>query len=447
MHRDEQIGLGGIIAVTIVAFLCCVAVLAAIDSSGHFGVLGGESHQQRAMAEQAKLRSPGFYTEYDFEAYYAEKAARGEDGDVAEDEPGAKSTGHAKKSSRGKSSRRSMPELPDGLKLGNSRVKTVTGKPSKIEIIDVGGSMEPVDIYAETGAAITQAAPGSIASRTRYWPMPNRVHHAASSVPSSLSTYQEVAGYIGRHESNEAQRVKAIHDFLGLKLTYDYDSLKPGQRKSQQPKQVFDSGLAVCEGYARLFKAMAGELGIEAEYVRGLSRTWLDGKLDNQYHAWNSVKVGGKWYLVDATWADTSGPYTTDYLFVPGEVLSATHFPRQTRWQLRKRPISKSEFFSGAHLKPSFHAEGLGLISPKKGNVNVVGDAIIEIDNPARRYVHASIRPKNKRNGERRRCDVKGTTRLTITCPTKIGKQTVVVFAGASRRSVKFVAALHVNRR
>lgn len=39
-------------------------------------------------------------------------------------------------------------------------------------------------------------------------------------------------------------------------------------------------------------------LGIPCKVVSGVSR--------NQPHAWNQVKIDGKWYLVDATWDDGS---------------------------------------------------------------------------------------------------------------------------------------------
>ena len=55
---------------------------------------------------------------------------------------------------------------------------------------------------------------------------------------------------------------------------------------------------SVCEGYALAYKYYMNRLGIPCKVVSGVSR--------NQPHAWNQVKIDGKWYLVDATWDDGS---------------------------------------------------------------------------------------------------------------------------------------------
>lgn len=48
----------------------------------------------------------------------------------------------------------------------------------------------------------------------------------------------------------------------------------------------------VCSGYAKLFSMLCDKVGLEAQY------------LDNDDHAWNRVKVNGKWLYIDCTWDD-----------------------------------------------------------------------------------------------------------------------------------------------
>ena len=55
---------------------------------------------------------------------------------------------------------------------------------------------------------------------------------------------------------------------------------------------VIQDGVAVCDGYCKAFQFFMDVLGIECEIQTG------------QNHAWNRVKVGGQWYLVDCTWDD-----------------------------------------------------------------------------------------------------------------------------------------------
>lgn len=53
-------------------------------------------------------------------------------------------------------------------------------------------------------------------------------------------------------------------------------------------------GEAQCSGYARAMKALCDGIGVKCYYVHA------NKKADNPNHQWNEVRVGGKWYIVDA---------------------------------------------------------------------------------------------------------------------------------------------------
>ncbi len=53
----------------------------------------------------------------------------------------------------------------------------------------------------------------------------------------------------------------------------------------------------VCEGYAETLRNALALKGIECRYVRG------ENIKTSSNHAWNQVKIGGKWFNVDLTWA------------------------------------------------------------------------------------------------------------------------------------------------
>lgn len=55
----------------------------------------------------------------------------------------------------------------------------------------------------------------------------------------------------------------------------------------------------VCQGYSTLYAAIAKELGLDCQIIFG----GVNGSSTN--HAWNAVKLDGKWYCVDSTWGDT----------------------------------------------------------------------------------------------------------------------------------------------
>lgn len=53
-------------------------------------------------------------------------------------------------------------------------------------------------------------------------------------------------------------------------------------------------GEAQCSGYARGMKALCDAVGVKCYYVHANKKAW------NPSHQWVEVKVGGKWYIVDA---------------------------------------------------------------------------------------------------------------------------------------------------
>jgi hypothetical protein len=79
------------------------------------------------------------------------------------------------------------------------------------------------------------------------------------------------------------------------------------------------SGIAgngtVCQGYSTLYSAIAKELGLDCQIIFG----GVNGSSTN--HAWNTIKLDGKWYCIDSTWGDTEN--RDKYFLVTKDVLSS----------------------------------------------------------------------------------------------------------------------------
>lgn len=91
-------------------------------------------------------------------------------------------------------------------------------------------------------------------------------------------------------------KAKALHDWLIEYMYYDSSS---GQKATVYGALIEKKG--VCESYARTYKYVLDELGIENILVTGTA-TNSNGITED--HMWNYVKLDGKWYAVDATWDD-----------------------------------------------------------------------------------------------------------------------------------------------
>jgi len=81
---------------------------------------------------------------------------------------------------------------------------------------------------------------------------------------------------------------------------YDRENYDRGTipRVSYSASRALIKKIAVCQGYACGFKKIMDGLGIPCVVVVG--------KAGREGHAWNMVKLGGKWYHIDCTWDDST---------------------------------------------------------------------------------------------------------------------------------------------
>jgi hypothetical protein len=173
---------------------------------------------------------------------------------------------------------------------------------------------------------------------------------------------------LASRESDPFMKVKLIHDWVCLNISYDTAMLARGQVVGQDIASVWKSRTAVCSGYARLFQAMAEAAGIPCGVVSGYAKNQGGRRgLDQENsHAWNIVKIGAASYIVDATFDAgyvESGRfiqrYSTDDLFVAPGASIFTRFPKEERHQLLAKPVSAEGFLASPDLEGAYFALGL----------------------------------------------------------------------------------------
>lgn len=91
-------------------------------------------------------------------------------------------------------------------------------------------------------------------------------------------------------------KVKKVHDWLIDNMEYDASTK---YKSSIYGALVQRRG--VCESYARAYKYILDDMGIENVLVTGTA-TNSSGATED--HMWNYVKLDGEWYAVDVTWDD-----------------------------------------------------------------------------------------------------------------------------------------------
>lgn len=97
-------------------------------------------------------------------------------------------------------------------------------------------------------------------------------------------------------KKTDAEKVKAIYDFVTSNIAYDNELAKTVKNEYiPSIDATLKSKKAICYGYATLFAAMLRSADIPAKLVMG-ETTYVD-----QYHAWNEVYLDGKWVVIDTT--------------------------------------------------------------------------------------------------------------------------------------------------
>ncbi|MBI5514504.1 MAG: transglutaminase [Deltaproteobacteria bacterium] len=252
------------------------------------------------------------------------------------------------------------------------------------------------------------------------WPLPATVHPAVLGIPPPDEASIAALGRFLQHRlPDPVERARAVHDYVADRVAYDVPSYRAHRYPPQDAETVFRTHLGVCAGYAHLFEALARASGLEAVYLVGEARTGPEGTSES--HAWNAVRLGGQWYLVDTTWDAGSVDdrfqkrFGTAQLFTPPEVFNRQHLPDEARWQLVERPVDRATFLSRPALPAEFFAQGLVLLAPDRDRLDAHGSVQLTLRNYQRRHLLAKVR----REGAEDRCEVTESDRTFVRCPLR----------------------------
>ncbi len=103
-------------------------------------------------------------------------------------------------------------------------------------------------------------------------------------------------------DMTDMEKALAIYRYIILNTTYDgelLEKVKAGAdtegNRSFCLEGVFEDGLAVCDGMSKAFCCLCRMEGMECVRVTGKKTG------SGVAHAWNKVKIDGRWYVVDVT--------------------------------------------------------------------------------------------------------------------------------------------------
>ena len=115
----------------------------------------------------------------------------------------------------------------------------------------------------------------------------------------------------------EYEKEKYLHDALAIQVTYI---------ESENAHNAYGAlveGKAVCEGYAEALQCLLHRVGIQSFIAIGSSIN--PSTSTSEGHAWNSVKIDGKYYHLDLTWNDQGSKLFYAYFNVSDEIIKKDH--------------------------------------------------------------------------------------------------------------------------
>lgn len=140
-----------------------------------------------------------------------------------------------------------------------------------------------------------------------------------SALTSAKSAYNSKVTELtkGLSGKSDYEKSKIIHDRLIDTVTYVTTN------NDQNAYGALVEGKAVCNGYARAYQHLMNEAGIPTWFVRGSSINPTTGTPIG--HAWNIVKLDGKWYYTDVTWDDQGENTFYEYLNITTAQMKQGH--------------------------------------------------------------------------------------------------------------------------
>lgn len=223
--------------------------------------------------------------------------------------------------------------------------------------------------------AVWGASYGSVDARARQAP------------PAAADTLENTARYLIEPYQDDEKKARVLLAWIVYHMDYDQYKFKEGVKSAKSVltrKRVADTGdpfvtrVGTCADIARLYQRLIEAAGMEGEVVTGYAGERVTAQNKEEFrHAWNVVKIKGKWELIDPTWAmgqarvfqsvasqighkraiqkrERNAYQTTKtrrnrsvddkwFMTKPHEMIQ-THYPDEKRWQLMPTPRSRGSF-------------------------------------------------------------------------------------------------------
>lgn len=223
-----------------------------------------------------------------------------------------------------------------------------------------------------------------------------KIDSFARSVELNRMTLLQLTDSLIKPFHTDLEKVRVIFVWIAHNIAYDYEKLNLHQSDTTAylSNSLFDDTLliknvlerrkGICYDYATLFRTMCTQAGIEAEMVKGYAKTsYKEIGATSPKHAWNAVKIGGYWRLLDVTWASerryrelTVEEIEEGYFLTPPSKLILDHWPEDNQWQLLEHKVDKQTFSDYPDISSYYLKYNVQGFSPDNGIIPADGQEV-----------------------------------------------------------------------
>ena len=269
-----------------------------------------------------------------------------------------------------------------------------------------------------------------------------------------LKSINTLVNYLVEENYGDYQKVRAIYMWMIRNITWDNDSvnlyLKTGNLKDLKPntpESVFKTRKAVCGGFTHLFTKMAELAGLKAVTIFGYYKgaaAYYQGKLGRgPDHAWNAVKIGENWFMIDTAYGSLHRTFEYYYLADPA-VFIRTHFPAESKFQFLTPPVARETFEKGASVHAAFFNDKLSDLKPDSLFILTKQDEKVSISLtvPENIIVYGSVRSGNQKTDIKINKKRTGAKAVLSTVFTKKGQYNLFISSKDKRKKTSYQMAV-----
>ncbi|MCK0110296.1 hypothetical protein MWU58_13420 [Flavobacteriaceae bacterium S0825] len=218
----------------------------------------------------------------------------------------------------------------------------------------------------------------------------------------SYSNLETLSERIKKDFKTDINKARAAYVWIANNIDYDIETTRKPKvfntfmyfsekdyerhvkaRLKRKVKMALMTKKALCEGYSAMFVELCELLDLESKIVNGIAKvrpSEINSNKKTKNHAWNVIKIDGKWQLVDVGWAngfidDISGDWVNDFndffFLTNPEHFITSHYPKLKEWQLLNKTISLESFYEKPIFYTHYFNSDLVLNEQQKGNLKV----------------------------------------------------------------------------